>query len=372
MADRVSAFDTIVGQDRATDALRKAIESGRLFPSLVFHGPAGVGKLSTAFALCRALLCPAPGSVPHDTCAVCRRIDERALMHPDVRVVLPEKLSDFEKGDDNEGHPGADIQERQEEAVANPVWTILVDRIRQCLGFVHRRPSEGARSVLIIDQAHRMGGESANALLKTLEEPPDHTVLVLLTTSYHALLPTIRSRCRPLPFQMVPAPQIAAWLIDRRHMDRDGAVLRAALCAGRIGVALELDLEDYRARRDILMTLVETLVTTADPGLAVARAEEMARGGEALEGTLEVLMTLLRDLMLLEAAGSGAPIMNLDLASRLEALARRTPPGGPQALLALEEAIEGIRRKGNRQLLVENALLGLVPAARATRPARPG
>jgi DNA polymerase-3 subunit delta' len=369
---RTNAFVGIVGQERATDALREAIDSARLFPSLVFHGPARVGKLSTAFALCRALLCPAPGVLPHDTCTVCRRIQERSLMHPDVRVVLPEKLSDFEKGDDGDDGPGADVQERQDEAVANPVWTILVDRIRQCLGFVHRRPSEGSRSVLIIDQAHRMGGESANALLKTLEEPPEHAILVLLTNSYHSLLPTIRSRCRPLPFTMVPTPRIAAWLIDHGRMDRDEAVLRAALCGGRIGVALDLDLEDYRAQREVLVTLLETLVTSADPGIAVARAEELARGGEALEGALEILMTLLRDLMLLEAAGSGAPIMNLDLAPRLEALARHAPPRGPQPLLALEEAIEGIRRKGNRQLLVENALLGLVPAARAARPAPPG
>jgi DNA polymerase-3 subunit delta' len=338
----------------------------------VFHGPAGVGKLSTALALCRALLCPAPGTLPHDSCTVCRRLHERALLHPDVRIVFPEKLSDFEKGEVGDGGPGTDVQERQDDAVANPVWTILIDRIRQCIGFVRRRPSEGRRSILIIDQAHRMGSESANALLKTLEEPPDHAVLVLLTTSNHALLPTIRSRCQPLPFQMLPTPQIAAYLVDQRRIERDEAVLRAALCGGRIGVALDLDLEEYRGRRETLMILLENMMQSPDPGFAVARAEELARGGEALEAALEILMTLLRDLMLLEAAGAGAPLINIDLAPRLEALARLPALRGPQALLDLEETIDGIRRKGNRQLLVENALLGLVPTPHATRPARPG
>ena len=200
---------TILGQPRATSALQRALEAGQIFPSLVFHGPAGAGKLATALLLGRALLCRAPVERPCGECRSCRRIGERALVHPDVRLVLPEKKSDFERADaDAGGQAGIAPQELQAEAIANPVWSVLIDRVRQGITFLQHRPSESERSILIVDQAQRMETAAANALLKTLEEPPAHAVLILITPSWHALLPTIRSRCQPVPFQLVPRTAI--------------------------------------------------------------------------------------------------------------------------------------------------------------------
>src|SRR5207245_169867 len=119
---------TILGQPRATSALQRALEVGRIFPSLVFNGPAGTGKLATALLLARALLCRAAEGRPCGECRSCRRIGERALVHPDVRLVLPEKKSDFDKTDtDADGQAGISPQELQAEAIANPVWSVLID-----------------------------------------------------------------------------------------------------------------------------------------------------------------------------------------------------------------------------------------------------
>ncbi len=358
-------FPDIVGQPRATGPLQHAVREGRLFPSLVFHGPPGVGKLSTALALCRGLLCRAVDR-PCGRCRDCRRIDGQALVHPDVRIVLPEKLSDFEKGVAVEGAAGLDAQGAQAEAIANPVWTILIDRVRQAIGFVQRGPAEGRLLVLIVDQAHRMSAESANALLKTLEEPPAHAVIILLTPSLHALLPTIRSRCQAVPFQLVAQRAIVDFLVERRRLGAEEAVLRAGLSGGRIGAALDLDVDEFRARRDELLALLADLVERGDPGIAVTRAETLARAGKTLDADLEIVMGLVRDAAILQAVpGAAARLVNVDRAERIARLASAPggAPGYERAVETLEGTLEGIRHKGNRQLLVEDFLLGLVPAA---------
>jgi DNA polymerase-3 subunit delta' len=355
-------FAAILGQPRATESLTRALDSGRFTPSLIFHGPAGVGKLATALVLCRNLLCTISGEPPCDDCRACRRIDEGSLRHPDIRVIFPEKLSEFQKGDRwREDVSGIDLQDKQAEAIRNPVWTILIDRVRQGRAFLQRRPSEGRHAVLLVDQAHRMGAEAANALLKILEEPPEHAVLILLTTSLHALLPTIRSRCQDLGFQLVPTAQIARFLAARGTVPAEEIELRASLSGGRLGAALELDLDALRARRETLLDLLESLIARGDAGLAVAGAEAIARKSDSLEHDLRIMMALLRDLMVLGAGGgSESALVNPDLAARLRELVSDAGERTPTLVQELESSIEGIRRKGNRQLLVENFLLGMV------------
>jgi DNA polymerase-3 subunit delta' len=359
----------VAGQPRAVEALTRGFRSGRFHPSIIFHGPPGVGKLTTALVLARALLCTTGGNdAPCGACSACRRVDERSLRHPDLRVVFPEKLEDFKKGEpQTEGVAGVDLQARQAAAIRNPIWVVLIDRIRESIAFVQKRPSEARYAVLIVDQAHRMNAEAANAFLKTLEEPPEHAVLVLLTSSYHALLPTIRSRCQAVPFQSVPPETIAAWLAAERGVPAVEARLRAALAGGRIGTAMEIDLDAFRGRRDTLLRMLESFLRPPDPGLAVARAEEIAKGGETAEGDLDILVSLLRDRMLVRVAGETAPgLIHADILPRLVALpVREDDATGP--LVSLETAVEGIRRKGNRQMLIENAFLDLL----APVPARP-
>jgi DNA polymerase-3 subunit delta' len=372
----VRALDeVIVGQPRALSALQRALEEDRLFPSLVFHGPPGVGKLSTALLVCRTLLCTAEEARPCGACRSCHRATGETLTHPDARLVLPEKKSDFERpAPEEETRAGIDPQGAQAEVLRNPVWSVLIDRVRQGIGFLQRRPAEGRHSILMIDQAHRMEAAAANALLKTLEEPPPHAVIILLTPSWHALLPTIRSRCQAMPFQLVPRTRIVSYLVERRDLGAEESVLRAGLSGGRIGAALDLDVEEFRRRRDALVTLVDGLARSGDPGQAVARAEAIVHGDKTLESDLEVLTSLLRDALVLGASpGSEAVLVNVDIVPRVHDLARTLGPKAGPLLEALESTQESIRHKGNRQLLVENLLMGLLPdpPSAAPPPGRP-
>jgi len=371
-ATRIRALDeVIVGQPRALAALQRGLEEDRLYPSLVFHGPPGVGKLSSALLVCRVLLCVGDAARPCGGCRACRRIGGEALTHPDARLVLPEKRSDFDRpAPEEETTAGIDAQGAQAEAGRNPVWSVLIDRVRQGIGFLQRRPAEGRRSILMIDQAHRMEAAAANALLKTLEEPPAHALIILLTPSWHALLPTIRSRCQAIPFQLVPRTRIVSYLVERRELGAEESVLRAGLSGGRIGAALDLDVDEFRGRRDGLIALVDELARRGDPGQAVARAESLIHGDRTLDADLEILTSLLRDALVLGASpASEAALVNVDIVPRVRDLARSLGTRAGAVLETLESTQESIRHKGNRQLLVENLLMDLLPESPV--PARP-
>jgi DNA polymerase-3 subunit delta' len=369
-------FADIVGQPRATGALERALRTGRLFPSLLFHGPGGVGKLATAIALARAIACTAEAAHrPCRACRSCRQIDDAALHHPGVRVVFPESRKAYD--DEMQGKADTerlpDLQARQAETRDHSGWSILIDRIRDTIAFLHRLPAVGSRSVVIIDQANRMDPPAANALLKILEEPPSHAVLVLTASSPHAVIPTLRSRCQPVAFQPVSATGITNFLVETRGLGPEEAVLRAGQADGRIGAALAIDLDDFRRRREAVLALLEELLGRGDAGIAVARAETFAKGGGSLERDLDLLQTLVRDLVLLEAAADGPPaprLTHLDLKPRLAVLAGRLGRRGPDAVAAVESARQGIRHNGNRQMLVETLFLDLLPRA-APRPAAP-
>ena len=367
-------FADIVGQPRATGALDRALRSGRLFPSLLFHGPEGVGKLATALALARALLCMAAADRPCRDCRSCRAIAEGAFRHPDARAIFPESRKHYEDEQKGLGDPGPpDLQAIQAECLDHPAWEVLIDRVRDAIAVLHRPPTGGRGALLIVDQAHRMGAPAANALLKTLEEPPAHATIVLTAPAPHALLPTIRSRCRPVPFRLVSGTEITNHLVEGHGLGPEEAYLRAGQAGGRIGTALALDLEDYRLRREALVAILESLMVRGDPGMAVARAEAITKGGDPVERELGLMQTLVRDLLLLEAAGQGAlapRLTHVDLRDRLMRLAPALGGRGPDLVAALDSTLQGLRRHGNRQLLVETFLLDLLPDA-ARRPAVP-
>ncbi len=368
-------FADLVGQPRATGALHRALKARRLFPSLIFHGPEGVGKLATAVALARALACTAEGDRPCRACRSCRQIEDSALRHPGVRVILPESRKAYDDEEQGKADVEAlpDIQHRQAEARDHSGWQILIDRIRGGIAFLQRRPGIGDRSIVIIDQAHRMEAPAANALLKILEEPPAHAVIVLTTESMHALLPTIRSRCQAVPFRLVSATEITNYLVERRGLGPEEAVLRAGQAGGRIGTALGINLEDFRKRREAILALVEDLLLRGDAGIAVARAETLVKGGGSVEADLDLLMTLVRDLILIEAAGEGPPaprLTHIDLGSRLRGLSGPLGHRGPDVVASIELTRQGIRHHGNRQMLVENLFFDLLPGA-APRTATP-
>ena len=227
-------FSEIIGQDRAVDALRAALRRGGLHHAYLFAGPEGVGKGTVARLLAQAANCERDDGDACGACPPCRKIARG--VHPDVLVV--ERERDMARAGRWEPKGGR-----------TPSRDIVVDQVRE---LVDRRLSlrrfEGRRRFVLLDPADAMNPQAQNAILKTLEEPPPDTTLVLVSSSADGLLPTVRSRCLRLPFAPLPDALLEERLVAAGRSP-EAARLAATLAGGSLGKALALDEEAMGERR---------------------------------------------------------------------------------------------------------------------------
>ena len=210
-------FDDLVGQPRVATFLAAAARSGAVSHAYLFVGPGGSGKKSAAKALACAVLCDDGGC---GSCPVCQRI--RKGFHPDVHVISPEGAA-----------------------------TYMVEQVREIIHDVSLTPVEGSSKVYILDAAEAMGHQVANALLKTLEEPPADVLIVLLATDFDSVLPTIASRCQVVRFQRIPPSTAIAMLTQRAGVGEEEARAALAAASGVLPRALDfLRSSGRRAMRD--------------------------------------------------------------------------------------------------------------------------
>lgn len=295
-------FSDVIAQDRAVGALRAALRRGALHHAYLFGGPPGTGKARAARVLAQAANCDGgtegPGGFreePCGTCRPCRKIE--ADNHPDVLWLAEERIM-------------AKAGRWEPKAGRSPSKDIVVDQVRDLVD--HRlsmKRFEGRRRFVLIDPADAMNPQAQNALLKTLEEPPDDTTLVLMAGSPDALLPTIRSRCLRIPFGPIPDDLVVCRL-EAEGRSAAEARLAAALAGGSLGRALALDPDELEALRDAVRTAAGLDADDALGWLAFARAhgEDRAQAAELCE----LLAIWLRDVLAAQAGG-GSPAL-LDLA----------------------------------------------------------
>lgn len=318
------AFDAVVGQPGAVALLRQALLQGRLAHAWAFVGPPGVGRKLTALAFARALLCSAGGC---GGCAACRKV--LGGHHPDLHLIVPD---------------GA---------------VLKIEQVRGLERLAALAPLEGAWKIFILDDADRMTLPTANALLKTLEEPPPRSLLILILANPRALPPTVVSRCQTVRFRPLPEAEAAALLAARAGLDPEAAHLLARQCQGQVGLGLREDPAALARTRDEALALLET------PFPAVpARTEALGRERARVEGYLAAYWLWLRDLLCLAAGGGPELIVNLDRLDELRALAETTPV---EAILAGLERIKaawaGCQGNVSPRLSLEMALLALPRAA---------
>ncbi len=278
-----NGLEAIVGQRVAVQALQRAIERDRLPHALLFAGPQGVGKATTALLLAQALNCQSIG--PTDACGECISCSKIARgIHPDVVWIAPAPR------------------------------IIRIGQIRELISAIGYRPHEGKRRVVIVDDAHAMPGAAQNAFLKTLEEPPASTTIVLATAAPGSLLPTVQSRCQTLRFSPVGQETVRQYLEQQMQLPGEEARLRAALNPGSIGGALAMDLEAYGT---LLETVVEALrLSQHGGGGVVAAADSLANNGygetatQRAASTLRVGRDVLRDLLVVTSEAEGAGLVN--------------------------------------------------------------
>lgn len=307
----------------------------RLPHALLLTGPAGLGKLHLARAFAAALLCrsPAADGTACGGCSACKLL--AAGTHPDFHPLTPPEES------------------RQ----------IKVDQVRGLCAEMAMKSQFGGFKVALVAPAERMNVNAANGLLKTLEEPPPLS-LMMLVSDRPALLPaTIRSRCQPLPLRLPPRAEALAWLGSRLGGGDAGLLLD--LAGGAPLTALELAAGGRLERRGALFDDFERLALGRVGPLAVAAAWARGEVAEALFW----LSGWAADMIRLRAAGAGARLANGDLAGRLGALAEGC---ATRWLFERHDAAgEGTRLlEGNinAQLLLEELLIPWAGAGRARGP----
>lgn len=293
--------------------LAPALERGLSLRShaLLLHGPGPLGQLELALALAHAALCESPTGEGHacGRCAACQLLAARA--HPDLRLLLPEALAvrlgwlTMEEGADGTS-----------KSKAKPSRDIKVDAVRAAIDWAHVSSSRARAKVLVIHPAEAMNDVAANALLKTLEEPPGLLRLLLTASEPDALLPTVRSRCQRLPIGWPRPDEAAAWL-DASGAGGAAGLLRAA--GGLPHAALGLHQDGIDA------------ATWARVPAWVRRGDASTLSGWPVARVVEALHKLCHDLMRLAAGGEPAYFDPKDLAPASAA------PAGLPSMAALAD-----------------------------------
>jgi DNA polymerase-3 subunit delta' len=215
-------WDELVGQRKAVGYLRTAAESGTVSHAYLFVGPTGAGKKSAAKALACSLFCADEGC---GACSACRRA--RVGTHPDLHIVAPEGV------------------------------TYVVPQIQEIIHDVHLKPIEASHKVYILEDVGRFNDASANAFLKTLEEPPADVVIILLAGDFDDVLPTIGSRCQVVRFSPVAESTARALVVERTGATEEEA--RAALAAADHVIPRAIDFLRSAGRRNARATIMGIL-----------------------------------------------------------------------------------------------------------------
>lgn len=370
------AWDDIVGQPRVTAFLRAVSSAGKVGHAYLFVGPPGAGKKTAALALACALFCDDKGC---GACPACSRVRRR--VHPDVRIVEPEGAAGY-----------------------------LKDQVDAVIHDVQLRPIEGPYKVYIFESADLFNDKSANAFLKTLEEPPADVVIVLLAHSYERVMPTIASRCQVVRFRRIPPSEAAAVLVAQSGADPAEAAAALAAVGGVVARARDfLASPSRRAARDMILRSLKDLATMDEFDVLVAAKELLtavkapldevktvqaaelaersgfmgkgstraveerhkreltAREREGVAEVLNVAESWLRDCLTL-SQGVGDLAVNTDALDAMEEVGSIITPGAAaRALGAVNEARRRISYNVTPQLAVEAMLFDLREVLRCPR-----
>ncbi|HEX8998169.1 MAG TPA: DNA polymerase III subunit delta' [Ktedonobacterales bacterium] len=323
---------SVVGNPQAQAILERALSSGQTRHAYLLHGPEGVGKMTLALAFAQALLCQRrqPGEVEAcGECVACRKVAHGN--HPDLAVIEPED---------------------------GKRW-LSVERIREMVHLTSLAPTESERRIFILPEAERIQEKTANTLLKTLEEPPESVIILLLATDADNLLPTILSRCQLIPLRPLPPEQISQALRDRWEMEPEAADRLAGLANGRLGWAVRAhERPDEQAERErLLERIISLCAAPQDERMRIAAT--LGSDNAATRVTLDQWITWWRDVTL---AANGAHSLMSSGAARREAERVGRAIGADQArgfLDALLAALASMDINANPRLTLENLALAL-------------
>ena len=363
-------FDSILGHRRPIRILATSLRRETIAQAYLFQGEEGIGKRTVAMIFAKALLCPSD-------CVGAGFEPSHTDIQPPPQIISPphsfsgphpirlprgkgrekscESCLRFERGT----HP--DRTEIRPEGAA-----IKIGQIRAIQDGITFPPLMGKRRVYLFDDADRLNLEAANALLKTLEEPPSHAVLILVAHRPHLLPETLRSRCQKVLFVPPSPEELERWLIEKKGCTPEEAQRRVVLAGGKSGEAMTLSEEGAAEKAIRLARLTSPEAISSLPDL-FSVAEEFGRDIETFQLALLHLSRWLRDRRIegaLDEQGSGAPTSSDPNRLGTPVIGREseqtTREESIDRLFDLIQKVHGVlHRNINRQLALEVILLEL-------------
>lgn len=318
-------FSEIIGQDRQIRMIQSALRSGNISHAYLFSGSEGTGKCLTALSFAKALNCLSLGDDSCNQCNSCKKFNNGNF--PDIIQVEPIDGS------------------------------IKIETIRELQKKVSLRPYEGRFKVVLIKGVEDMTIAAANSFLKTLEEPTESTVFILISNNYHLLLPTIISRCQRIHFNLIPVEIIKKVLIQNSSMRPEEAHLIASYSQGCLGKAMEMDINDVIKKRDSILDFMKN-ISFEQMDLVFKKSKVWAGDNEAVEDILTTILNIIRDLTILKISINNKLITNWDVKDILMSLVKNIHISNLISLFdTVEQTIRLLKRNANVQLLLDQLLI---------------
>jgi DNA polymerase-3 subunit delta' len=337
------SFDRILGQEQPKKILKNALQNNSVAHAYLFHGQESIGKKHTAIEMAKALNCTEPlQSEACGECLSCRKIENRT--HPDFFFIEPVKTTATSR-----------------EAI------IKIEPIRELQRKLAFHPYEGKFKVAVINDADLMNPQATNSFLKTLEEPPSATILILVSSHPFKLLPTVMSRCQAIQFHPLSIENIKKILkdvmTDEEKVEDSELAFRILRSRGSVKKAMTEDMQDIANIRQEMVNLLET-ISFDRMDIVFSHAKSWARQSDQWEIIFNELMELVRDLAFFRSGCSESEIFNRDIANRLIPLAsQRSLKSWLEIFNTIHTTKLALSGNANAQLFFENMLIDFCEAA---------
>lgn len=318
-------FQDVVGHGTQIGLLRNAILSESVSHAYLFYGPAGIGKKKVSEIFAQALNCEKKDGDACGQCRSCRNI--QSGNHPDVLYLQPEE--DY----------------------------IRIEEIRKVQKNLGYKAFEGRWKIAILDGCEEMSVGASNAFLKTLEEPPARTSIILICANYLSLLPTIFSRCQRIRFKPLHDNQIKDILLTEKGVEPEKACAVAALSGGSLGAALSMDYQETIDLRNEAFDLVSK-THGGDMVNLFAQGKKISGLKEDLKELLDRMLVLVRDLAVVQTSGRTEFVKNKDISPQIKEFSGKINPDATQEMFeAIQETRVSLQRHANPQLAMDNLLI---------------